>query len=172
MTQALFSCESDDCSAKTFKKSNRRINRAVSSHDKRSDVRYKFMLEGIRQELYQLQQQNAFLRKIVINSIMPRELAEEILVCAESPKVDIFLGSSILSDRVDECISEDENSTGEAAERTSLQVKDVYNDVRQIEKEKIQRKTIPEPAKFIDRRIMHNDNVVRLADAMSGNYAF
>ncbi len=100
-------CENDDA---TQKKSNVRMNRGIINYtDKfRSNIRSKFLLEAVRQELHDLQRENELLRIIVRERIRPLDLAEEILAQAEAPPVDIYLKSSILMD--DEGQFEEEES--------------------------------------------------------------
>ena len=173
---ALFSAESDDSSAKTFKKSNRRICRkGISSDKSRSGMRYKFMLEGVRQEFYDLQKENAYLRKVVMDNIMPRGIAEKILNTTESPPADIFLRSSILLDKEDECISEEEN--GEMTiERSFISTKKIVCKEKNKNWKFKPRKGQKEENKLrkdtFEHRIIHDEKILGLADAMSGNYAF
>jgi hypothetical protein len=94
-----------DVSAKTDKRNNfgKKKNRKLTG------VRSKFILEGIRQELYHLQRENEKLRKIVKTRIHPSDVAEQILLECEYPPVDIFLRSSILTE-------EEETTVGEQQE--------------------------------------------------------
>lgn len=106
--------DNDDASSlRTEKKSNRRRTRTdgASPVDKRkSNIRYKFMLEAVRQELLDLQKENEQLRIIVREKISPLALAEQILLDAEAPAVDIHLPSSVMMDDVNEFVEEEDSS--------------------------------------------------------------
>lgn len=103
----------DVASLRTEKKSNRRRTRANSTapvDGKKSSIRYKFMLEAVRQELLDLQKENELLRIIVRERISPLELAEQILKDAEAPAVDIHLPSSVMMDEENEFVEKEEPS--------------------------------------------------------------
>ena len=106
--------DNDDASSlRTEKKSNRRRIRTdgTSPVDKRkSRIRYKFMLEAVRQELLDLQKENEQLRIIVREKISPRGLAEQILLDAEAPAVDVYLPSSVMMDDVNEFVEEEDSN--------------------------------------------------------------
>jgi hypothetical protein len=133
------------------------------------------MLEGVRQELHDLQRQNAYLREVVMNNITPREIAVEILNTVESPPVDIFLRSSILLDNEDECISEEDNGGKPIEKNITSTTKNICGKKNmkcrlkptkdKKEESKIRKDTF-------EQRIIYNENILGLADAMSGNYAF
>jgi len=104
------SCEDDgENDDATQKKSNVRMNRGIEDHTNkfRSNIRSKFLLEAVRQELLDLQRENEMLRIIVREHIRPLDLAEEILAQAEAPPVDIYLKSSILMDDEDQFVEEE-----------------------------------------------------------------
>jgi hypothetical protein len=88
--------DDDEC---TFRISNQSQSHSHSSSAKKtSGLRFKFMLEGTRRELMNLQRRNEQLRAIVREYIRPLDVAEEILRNAQAPIHDIFLPSSILLD--------------------------------------------------------------------------
>jgi hypothetical protein len=88
--------DDDEC---TFRISNQSESYSHSSSAKKtSGLRFKFMLEGTRRELMNLQRRNEQLRAIVREYIRPLDVAEEILRNAQAPIHDIFLPSSILLD--------------------------------------------------------------------------
>lgn len=88
--------DDDEC---TFRISNQSQSHSLSSSAKKtSGLRFKFMLEGTRRELMNLQRRNEQLRAIVREYIRPLDVAEEILRNAQAPIHDIFLPSSILLD--------------------------------------------------------------------------
>mmetsp|Transcript_10444 Transcript_10444/g.13212 ORF Transcript_10444/g.13212 Transcript_10444/m.13212 type:complete len:201 (+) Transcript_10444:79-681(+) len=101
--------DTDAKSEKTDKRNNL-ANDERKSRKNRTGIRSKFILEGIRQELYHLQRENEVLRRIVQERVQPIELAESILLECESPPVDIFLRSSILME--DETKEGDESNSG------------------------------------------------------------
>lgn len=109
LTQVIFTSNLVDCdgSAATDKRNNRRRQLKRNSRKSRNTggVRSKFLLEGIRQELFHLQRENDTLRNIVIARIEPASLAEDILRTCESPPVDVFLRSTML-------MEEEETKTG------------------------------------------------------------
>lgn len=108
LKQVRFTSNIDcDGSAKTDKRNNLR-GRRKSRNNAESGIRSKFVLEGVRQELYHLQQENEQLRRIIMQRIDPPDLAEQILLDCQSPPVDIFLGSSMLMEEDETKYGEDE----------------------------------------------------------------
>lgn len=112
--QVLFSsatsCGYESESDCTYKRTNcgRRKGGPKGQKDEPdSGLRFKFMLEGIRQELYQLQRENADLRNIVVDNVEP-EAAEHILRDCEAPPVDIFLPTSLMEDDEEKEVQDDE----------------------------------------------------------------
>lgn len=83
---------------KTLKKCNK--GRLVDKNERKR--RNKFLFEGIRLELMELQKENEYLKSLVREKISPMSLAETILKEAEAPVVDIFLQNSVLLDEADE----------------------------------------------------------------------
>lgn len=83
---------------KTLKKSNKGY--IVDSNERKR--RNKFLFEGVRLEMMELQKENEYLKSLVREKITPMSLAETILKEAEAPVVDIFLQNSVLLDETDE----------------------------------------------------------------------
>ncbi len=107
--------ESDSKSVKTDKRNNLAHRR--KKNKKITGIRSKFILEGTRQELYHLQRENEVLRRIIQERIQPIELAESILLECESPPVDIFLRSSMLTEY--ETKEGDESNSGHDAVKST-----------------------------------------------------
>lgn len=105
-----------DGSTKTDKRNNLK---SKSKSKKNAGVRSKFFLEGIRQELYALQQENEQLRRVIMQCITPPELAEKILLECESPPVDIFLRSSMMMEEEEEETKEGESELPSRVENNS-----------------------------------------------------
>ena len=91
----------DEC---TYKKSNKRSNTHNSGAG--SKRRNKFLFDGVRQELLDLQRENEQLKILIWERIKPLQLAEMVLKDAEAPSIDIYLQSSVLMDEADACIQE------------------------------------------------------------------
>lgn len=88
--------------------------------------RNKFLFEGVRLELMELQKENEYLKSLVREKISPMSLAETILKEAEAPVVDIFLQNSVLLDEADEFDeSFDESVTSSVAEEEIPHVKSI-----------------------------------------------
>jgi len=108
-------------SESTCKRTNcRRKSRKNNDDDDLPGMRSKFMLEGVRQELYNLQLENVELRRVVMDNVDPPEVAERILRNCEAPPIDIFLPSIVLEDeeekrRFDEDDDDVENPKSEDA---------------------------------------------------------
>ena len=108
--KVLFSSQSaydyDSESENTFKRTNctRKTKGRKRQNEEDSGLRSKFLLEGIRQEVYNLQMENTELRKIVMENVDPPHVAEQILLECESLPVDIFLPASTMND--DELVEE------------------------------------------------------------------
>ena len=181
-TQSLvrFACEADD---QTAKKSNRRINR------RERKGRTKFMLEGVREELYNLQRENEILRRLVQENIKPLELAESILTAAEAPPVDVYLHSSVLMDEIEE--SNPQSAGAQILTKdSSIREKDDLEEEKKSNKDDSIPKGIPRVLSFhrnpsrskkskpeISRKkpalnTFHNESVENLALALSGDFAF
>ena len=179
-----FSCQDGGADDETWKKSNRRMAQGGSKR------RTKFLLEGVRQELYDLQRENERLRLLVRQYIAPLDLAEEILAKAEAPPVDIYLRSSVLMDEEEKFnpqsvplgerkfrVQHDFDSAKDAAiekkkapeEATSPGIPRVLN-VPIIGGD---RKKECKSANFQQHPLMfHSDAVENLAVALSGEFAF
>ncbi|GFH61471.1 predicted protein [Chaetoceros tenuissimus] len=97
---------------KTLKKCNK--GRLVDKHERKR--RNKFLFEGIRLELMELQKENEYLKSLVREKISPMSLAETILKEAEAPVVDIFLQNSVLLDEADEFDESFDESVGSEEE--------------------------------------------------------
>ena len=107
-----------DGSVKTDKRNNLRQRRGRLSTV--CGIRSKFVLEGARQELYHLQQENEQLRTIIMQRIEPPELAEKILLECQSPPVDIFLSSNML-------MEEDETKHEEGEKKEESEFQETWN---------------------------------------------
>lgn len=106
----------------TLKKCNK--GHIVDSNGRKR--RNKFLFEGVRLELMELQKENEYLKSLVREKISPMSLAETILKEAEAPVVDIFLQNSVLLDEADEFDeSFDESVTSSVAEEEIPQVKSI-----------------------------------------------
>ena len=123
--KALFSSQSahgyDSESESTFKRTN--CSRGTKKGRKRqneedSGLRSKFLFEGVLQEVYNLQMENAELRRMVVENVNPPHVAEQILLECESLPVDIFLPTSAMNDDelVEEQSNEDDGENGDKHE--------------------------------------------------------
>lgn len=97
---------------KTLKKCNK--GHLVDKNERKR--RNKFMFEGVRLELMELQKENEYLKSLVREKISPMSLAETILKEAEAPVVDIFLQNSVLLDEADEFDESFDESVGSEEE--------------------------------------------------------
>jgi hypothetical protein len=172
----------------TQKKSNRPRNIHGSKR------RNKFMFDGLRQELRDLQRENETLKMIVREKIQPIEVAQMVLKVAEAEPVDIFLTSSILMDEADEFREKSEDTTTPPPpmkkSRSPGRRRRTNNNTSPEEEEKKDGKKFdrqrgnPIP-RFISMRSIDDDDykpkkklsvfheeVDNLADALSGNFAF
>lgn len=173
----------EDADDMTEKKSNRRGRQEYKR-------RTKFMLEGVRQELYDLQRENKALRLMVKEHIKPLNLAERILVESEAPPVDMFLMSSVLMDDEQQYamskVSEEETRNRHRREQKKIVEENRKEELVNRQKEHGIPKVLSVPH-FVDvkaevrgkikaeRRFsasFHSDTVDSLAVALSGDFAF
>jgi len=176
-----FSCQDDEDDA-TAKKSNRRLGR------KESKGRTKFMMEGVRQELCDLQRENEILRMLVREYIAPMEVAERILAEAEAPPVDIYLRSSVLMDEAERFTPQSAKGERSQENQHSKVIGNTKGEKDPIAHESISPEiprvlSVPVPATLARKECtntksqrspntFHIDAVESLAGALSGDFAF
>ena len=154
----------------TEKKSNTRKNRPKSKR------RNKFLLEGVRQELLNLQRENEYLRILIRERIRPIDLAEKILAEAEAPPVDIYLKSSVLMDEEKEYIENHagvrENMKKGDADLLGKKQDSIPRVLSLKNVRKVTRTSVDCQIEEAKDPSYHSGEIESLAAALSGDFAF
>lgn len=148
--------------------------RTCNSRPRKSGLRSKFMLEGIKLELMRLKRQNEQLRKIVREHIKPIDVAIDILKRSEVPIKDIFLQSSILLDDQREFEEDGEDTPAYTLKSEDVtQVTSAFsNQFDFTEKDKEELKSIYTENSKVDPSVYEGGDIQILAAALNGDFAF